>query len=236
MKIMLLDDNPYDTKMLENNIRHYLSQVDIVSFNDMDSALDFLGQNDVDAIFLDVCIDGREGMEIATYIHQQNRDTLLIYVSDHLDQVLKCIGLKTLKFIEKKKLKETIEDTLNQLRKYFSCQNKKIIFSYLNEKQMIALSNILYVKKNHHHVDIIYLNKLGKLSALRTQKSLLWIEEQLNSGFMKIDRGVIVNYPYIEKMDQQFVWMTNGICFDISRRRKRSVQQWFLQQKIDTDK
>lgn len=53
---------------------------------------------------------------------------------------------------------------------------------------------------------------------------------------MKIDRGVIVNYPYIEKMDQQFVWMTNGICFDISRRRKRSVQQWFLQQKIDTDK
>ena len=86
---------------------------------------------------------------------------------------------------------------------------------------MVYLDDITSVHSDNHQVHI-YLKNGGEICSFTR---LLDIEKQLDSRFIKLQRGIIVHADYIERMSSGSCTLKDGTQILLSRKNMHQIRQ-----------
>ena len=221
IKCIIIEDEPLAVKVLAD----YISQVPFLelhgSFKDAILATDYLRNNDVDLIFLDIHLPKLKGMAflktltnppaviITTAYHQYAEEGFNLNVTDYL--------LKPFEFerflvaVTKVKSTQTEKHRSNE-----EPEAKDHLFLNVQKKKVkILFSEILYIESQREYIKIVTTKK-EYISKMSTHE----IEALLPANlFKRIHRSFIVSISKIESYTAEAVEI-NGLSIPIGRGYK----------------
>jgi DNA-binding LytR/AlgR family response regulator len=221
IKCIIIEDEPLAVKVLSD----YILQVPFLdlqgTFKDAIHATDYLRNNNVNLIFLDIHLPKLKGMAflktltnppaviITTAYHQYAVEGFNLNVLDYL---LKPFDFERfLKAVTKVKTAEREKQKLNE-----SPEIKDFIFLNVQKKKVkILFSEILYIESQQEYIKI-NTTKNEHISKMSTHE----IEALLPANlFLRIHRSFIVSISKIESYTAEIVEI-NGVSIPIGRGYK----------------
>jgi len=221
IKCIIIEDEPLAVKVLSD----YILQVPFLdlqgTFKDAIHATDYLRNNNVNLIFLDIHLPKLKGMAflktlanppaviITTAYHQYAVEGFNLNVLDYL---LKPFDFERfLKAVTKVKTAEREKQKLNE-----SPEIKDFIFLNVQKKKVkILFSEILYIESQQEYIKIITTKK-EYISKMSTHE----IEALLPANlFIRIHRSFIISISKIESYTAEIVEI-NGVSIPIGRGYK----------------
>ena len=209
MRIGVCDDEKNIRELINNKIKKEYPESEIVFFK---SGEDFLlVSKDIDILFLDIQMPGRNGIEIAREIRKKNKKTILIFVTAMEDYVFEAFDVKAFNYIVKPFNDNRFIDVLNKAIKEFnfSGEDEKetnyVIVSNRGMHTKVKLDEIIYAEVFNRKVVIHKIDEeieyYGKMSEL---------EILAGESFFRSHRAYLINFKYVEKYDAKTIYMEKG--------------------------
>ncbi|MBK7626172.1 MAG: response regulator transcription factor [Bacteroidales bacterium] len=230
MKCLAIDDEPLALKQIGSYIKKtpFLELVSLC--NNPFSAMEFIAENHVDLLFVDISMPDLSGMD---FVKSLTIKPLVIFTTayseyaidgfkaDAIDYLLKPIGYKDFLRAANKansmfELKTTHSEQKEVTRDHlFVKSDYKII--------RIEFSDIKYIESVHEYVRIHLLDDKPVMSHI----SLKSIEEQLPaSSFLRVHRSFIVNSARIKMIERNRIVFDNNVYIPVSDQYKANFQKF----------
>ncbi|MGC4040565.1 MAG: LytTR family DNA-binding domain-containing protein [Flavobacterium sp.] len=190
-------------------------------------ALQLVEKEPIDVIFLDIDIQGLNGLEF----RKKNRNIpVCIYITAHLEHAVESFQLDTLDFIIKPLKLERFQNTVTRIQEYLELKHKAELF-----ESMVG-GDIIYIKEGHEQTkiklhDIIYLEALKDYTKIVTSARKHCVLTNIGSllkeshfqSFIRVHRSFAIRKNYIEKKLAHEVVLTNGMQIPIGRAYKENL-------------
>ncbi len=237
IKAILVDDD----LLALNNLKYLcgkLGKVQVVgAFEDAISALDFLQQNQVDVLFLDIEMPDFSGMELAKTIRNL---PALIFTSAKAEYALEAFEYAAIDYIQKPVTLSRLSLAIEKLEKVIrmvqplpamavpsqrlmgSSSMQDFVFVKTGGKLVkIILQEVLFIESTGDYVTFVTIN--GKRwVTLGTMKGM---EEKIqHPDMLRIHRGYIVNLRHIRGIEDTAV-AVGDFVIPVSRAHKQSLLQ-----------
>lgn len=194
---------------------YYPSECNIMTYSDGESLLSEHHRVRFDAILLDIAIPGLNGIEIAERIREYDFHVKIIFVSDQNELAYKGYLYDAFRFVRKSNLDQELREAAISLNQVLFFQDEYLVFKTDNGDVSQVAKDIKYFEADGH-----YINMTCKDETVRTCGTMRDYEERLkNIGFIRIHKGVLVNFRYIRSVDKNAVILTCGKRLPLSRKR-----------------
>ena len=224
IKCIIVEDEPLAAKVLAD----YVSQVPFLelngTFKDAILATEYLRENTVDLIFLDIHLPKLKGMAflktltdppaviITTAYHQYAVEGFELNVTDYL--------LKPFEFERFLVAVNKVKAAEGDLQKASDSPDKDFIFLNVQKKKVkILFSEIVYIESQREYIRIVTTKK-EFISKMSTHEIESLLPEKL---FKRIHRSFIVSISKIESYTAEAVEV-NGISIPIGRGYKDVIE------------
>ena len=173
-----------------------------------------------DICILDIQLSGKKtGIDLAKKINAEYKFPIIFLTANADSETLNKAkevspNAYLVKPFSKNELYTSIELAISNYAKKALKFDQKAVF--VKEKRgfsKIKFEDILFIKSDHVYVEIILTNHKKIISRI----SLNEISEKLNASFQRIHRGYIINLNYLEKVNQDAVFVAD---FDIPIGKK----------------
>ena len=200
LKVLVCDDEENILKDIADIVRNNLSErqleCSIEEINDARVLLGELKENPIDVLFLDIDMPYYSGMDIASYINENNLSTILIFVTSHDELVFKTFAYKPFGFIRKTHLNEEINELMDRLTKEIEIRKQELVITKAGEIVKVPLGDISYIESEGN-----YLNIRTSEEIIRHRETMSNMENELKGkDFIRCHKGYLVNVNFIEKM------------------------------------
>lgn len=169
-----------------------------------------------DIIFLDIIMDGLDGMRTARLVRENAYDKLLVFTSASRDFVFDAYDVEAfqylLKPIEDKKLKNVLQKAV---RKTEERSQAFIIVNRDRQKKKLFLDDIYYFEIRGRMIDV---HGTGGIFSYYGQIGLLERELQ-GKGFFRCHKSYLVNLKYVDVYNRQELALDHGERIAIAKRR-----------------
>lgn len=204
IKCVLVDDEPLAIKVLQNYFVNFPDFEVVGTFNNSLDALDFVNNNTVDALFLDINMPMMTGFELISLL--ENKTKVIIttafrefaaesYDLDVLDYLVKPIPLpRFIKCINK----ITTEYNLKNNIKTETVRTDSHIFIKVDKKMMkINIDEILFIEGMKEYIKVVTPDK-----TYITHKSLTSQSEELPTDrFMRIHKSYTIALDKVKSIE-----------------------------------
>lgn len=173
-------------------------------------------EEDFDIVFLDIMMDGLDGMKTAKRIRKKASCRLLVFISASRDYVFDAYDVEAfwylVKPVEREKLKQVLKKAVLKTE---AASPDFILVNKGRQKQKIFLRDILYFEIMGRLIDI---HKTGGISDYYGKISIL--EEELREkGFFRCHKSYLVHLKYVKGYNRQEAVLDNGEKIPVSKRR-----------------
>lgn len=220
MKLAICDDEKYisdKVKKLALDFFHRKNvEIEISQFGSGEELLRY-GQ-DIDILFLDIRLDGMDGMETARKLRSQNYKGYLIFITVLKEMVFQAFEVQAFDYLVKPIEEEYFERKLERL--FASMQNAgeaSLLVQKGYESSMISFDDIVFCeiidRKIYLHLKsgevIDYYDRMEKL------------ETKLDGRFFKCHRSYLINLSYLKSYKNGTAYMINDQTIPVSRLRSK---------------
>lgn len=197
-------------------------------FSDGTSTLQFLSEENVDIAFLDIDIDGENGLELRKKI---NNVPACVFVTSHPEYALDGFELEALDYIVKPATKERFEQTLLKIISYLEIKQKAENYDmHFKEQHLVIKEGYEQVKIQLK--DILYLEALKDYTLVVTSHKKHCILSNIGnllkqdgfSEFIRIHRSYAVAKSEISKIGAQAIKTMSGLELPVGRSYKTNLQ------------
>ena len=232
LKIAICDDERFAVDSvsgaLEGLLRELGVRAEVVRFTSPKALLEHCEQEAPALAFLDIEMTGMDGIRLGEALKERFPEVDLIYVSNREDQVFNALRNRPFGFIRKKKFGKDLQDVmtayLNQLRA--QSEEKKLVVTTQQGRINVPVAAITYFEGGGTYQ---YLHLTGREEPIRVTSRMQKLEEELiPAGFLRIHKGYLVNFSYIERIGVGEVILSTGDCLPISRSKAQKVKSDFL--------
>ena len=162
-----------------------------------------------DIVFLDIQMDGTDGIETAKKLRARDEDIILIFITGIREYVFQAFDVAAfhylLKPIEEDKFHEVFRRAERELGKRKK-QGREIVFiKTRNRSFSLEKDSILYIESRGKKVEI---HTTG--ATVEAYASMNEMEGQLGCGFFRCHRGYLVNMAYVAEYDSGSITLNNG--------------------------
>lgn len=173
-------------------------------------------EEDFDIVFLDIMMDGLDGMKTAKRIRKKASCRLLVFISASRDYVFDAYDVEAfwylVKPVEREKLKQVLKKAVLKTE---AVSPDFILVNKGRQKQKIFLRDILYFEIMGRLIDI---HKTGGISDYYGKIGIL--EEELREkGFFRCHKSYLVHLKYVKGYNRQEAVLDNGEKIPVSKRR-----------------
>lgn len=208
---------------LEKVLRDESEQI-VYEFSTGASAVRWLKKHpgEIDLLFLDVEMEGMNGMEAASAIREFNKEICLVFVTGYTDYVFDGYKVNALDYVIKPATAERLSEVLMRVREQLSDRHDRT-FSFKNSEgtYRLPLSDISYFYSDKRKVNVVCTNSpetytysfYGKLDE---------VEEQLYGAFVRIHQRYLVNPMHVMRIGSENITI-NETCLPISRALKENA-------------
>lgn len=162
-----------------------------------------------DIVFLDIQMEGTDGIETARKLRERDEDTILIFITAIREYVFKAFDVAAfhylLKPIEEDKFHEVFQRAKRELEKRKKQRRETVFIKTRNRSFTLEKDSILYIESRAKKVEI---HTAGEI--IEAYSSTNEMESQLGDGFYRCHRGYLVNMAYVAEYDSESVTLNNG--------------------------
>lgn len=182
-----------------------------------------------DIVFLDIQMDGMNGIETARRLREEQGDIVLIFVTGNREYVFDAIDLYAfhylLKPVDESKFREVLVRATEEVAKK---KEKRGLF--IKKKNLtLDQADILYIESRAKKVEIHTAGPKGIIEIYATMEEL---EGQLGKDFYRCHRSYIVNMAHITEYGNDSIIVTNGDEIYLAKKKYGDfvkAYMWYLQ-------
>ncbi|MDN3706712.1 LytTR family DNA-binding domain-containing protein [Myroides ceti] len=210
---MVVDDEPLAREGIISLSRE-IPHIDILGeFSNAVSALDFIKNNEVDLVFLDIQMPKVSGLEFAEQIPEQ---TLVIFTTAYSQYALRSYELEAidylLKPIERERLTKAVDKAM-VYKKFLLPETLKNTVEGNSKEFILIKADRRYYKINFP--DILFIEGLKDYVVIHTKEKKLITAMNIKTihqkidlpNFIRVSKSYIVNGNHIDSFDHQTIYL-----------------------------
>lgn len=162
-----------------------------------------------DIVFLDIQMEGTDGIETAKKLRERDEDAILIFITGIREYVFEAFDVAAfhylLKPIEEEKFREVFRRAGRELEKRKSKRRETVFIKTRNRSFTLEKDSILYIESRGKKVEI---HTTGE--TIEAYASMNEMEGQLGESFFRCHRGYLVNMVFVAEYDSESITLNNG--------------------------
>lgn len=233
LNIAICDDEKAFSYKLENILNEIVEEekihVDIVVYQSGSELVGEIQKNEIryDIIFLDIEMEGMNGLETAKELRKLDEIAMLIYISSHKSYAIEAFEVQPFQFLVKPIDKELIYKYFMKAYEKIMAANFYFHYKYKKDYYKVIVSDILYFESEKR---IVWIHlKEGKVK--KVYYKLNDIEKHMKNGkveFLRVHKSFLVNSQYIIKKAYDHVELVDGTKLDISEDRRKGISERYM--------
>lgn len=227
MNIAVCDDEQAQNEKIAGYINRYRQKYSGLSVSKFLSGEELLHSckmgNHYDFVFLDIQMQGSNGIETAQQLRVINSGALIIFISSFTKYVSSAFRLNAFQFLIKPVGENEFRREFDRAIQAFYRHHHKYIIGNQEKTDVLEIGNIVYIEGYHRHLSIQTrdqaYDKIGKLNDEEKRLAPL--------GFVRIHQGFLVNMAFIKTLESESICLTDGEKLPMSARKKPEVLRAF---------
>ncbi len=224
INIAICDDETFAIEEIRRKVLDFFKKENIAlrveCFGCGQSLID--SDSDFDIIFLDIRMNGKDGMETARQLRRNSFKGSLIFVTVMEECVFDSFEVQAYDYLVKPINDERLEKTLCRLMSYeYGSASENIIVHNGRDMKMIPPDDIVYCEVIDKK---IYLHTVsGETTAY--YERLERLENKLDKRFFKCHRSYLINLKYLSGFGGGTAKMKTGAVLPVSRLRQNGLAE-----------
>ena len=207
-EIAICDDEKIIIERIADLIKKQSVDCHIESFSAGSEML--AAQKHFDMIFLDIQMEGVNGIETARAVREYDRKAVIIFVTAIKEYVFEAFDVGAfhylLKPIDEQKFAEVFENAVRELRERQTQREAPTLFiKTKNKSYSLRQSEILFIESRNRKAAIHTVKNTLEVYAVMNA-----LERELGNSFYRCHRGYLVNMAHIAEYGNDMIEMDNG--------------------------
>ena len=228
MKIAICDDEAPIRELLKDKIeKYYFSQNIEFSIRTFESGGKLLEQDldQIDVLFLDVDMPGKNGMDTAKEIRRTNKEMLIVFLTAYSEFVFESFKVDAFRYLVKPLKDQELAEVLSAVQhKLYVDDEEYLSFQFQNEMYNVRYSDIIYIEGMRDKIWLYCRDDTYRWHG--TLKALLELLE--GRGFFQVHRSYIINMAKIQKYNSQAVILEGDSEVPISRYKLDAFKDAYI--------
>ena len=237
LQIAIVDDLAVDRRQLRLQLETWFmaNRKDLqVSFTEFSTAQDFLLQGGYsgkfEVVFLDICMEGQNGLDAAAQLRKANTDTIIVFVTSAAEYALDAYQVHPFDFLVKPFDGERISKLLQDLQQEYVEQEKMLEIKVSFGTVAVPVSQIISVVARGHSVDF-RMEKDNVVSSPSTFSEIVSLLQPY-TNFLNINRGILINMDKVLYFKDKSIVMSDKESYPLRLRDQSSLVRTVTQYQI----
>jgi len=230
LKVGIIEDEFLARETLKAFLERHCEGVEVIFLSaDLETGVDAIRAHKPQAIFLDIEMPGRSGMEVRELL-DDTEVPLIVFTTAYANYAVDAFGLEAVDYLLKPidivKLRKAVERIRERVKKQPKLTGGSINIPTANGQMVVQTENIVFLKADGSYTEI----HTAKDRYLVSRK-LIEMEELLDAEqFLRVHRSYVVNVGKVAEFMRQSnssLRLENGAIIPVSRSNKEAVKQLF---------
>lgn len=233
MRIAIIDDLAADRQRLSSDISHWAREQSLPLlpppdlFESGEAFLDNFSAGKYDLAFLDIYMDGMNGLDTARRIRETDTACRLIFTTTTSEYAVDSYEVDSSWYLVKPYSYEKLSRALARCSASWQEHNQYLLVSGKMGEEKLPLHQIAWTEYVNRKVCVHFKNgQETQLSMRQMDFSKMLLPYPYFCDCMK---GLIVNFEAVEKLLDDCFLLENGKTLPISRLKYRQVREQFLE-------
>ena len=226
IRIAIVEDAAFDRQVLRDCLREYGQETGAeLQITEFTGGTAFLEQNqeDLDLIFMDIMMDGLDGLTTARKLRRRDDKVLLVFVTSMLQYAVQGYSVDAMDFIVKPVTYTGLKLCMDRVvRRLNETTPVRLRFTNREGTHSVDAAEICYIESLEHKIVVHTVQ-----GEIQSDMSLAAAEKMVKAlPFFRCHVSYLVNLRYVDRVSGNDVWV-NGDRLAISRyRRKDFLEAW----------
>lgn len=223
-RIAVCDDDKNVREQTRELIREWNSEVEVICFASGEALVE--KYESYDAVFLDIDMEGMNGIETGKAIRSMDRDVKIVYLTAYGDYVAGAFGVHAFQYLLKPVNKKEIWNVLEEIFRYTNTSGKKVILDFRTVDGIACLpvDDIYFFEYENRRIRIV------------TEKEEYYMVERIGNvakrmadfGFSMPHQSFSVNMLHVKNVRGQHIYLDNGMEIPLSQKKQKTWKQELL--------
>ena len=228
MRAAICDDRAEDAQLVAQYVREWgESREESVALEMFPSAEAFLFAYDEDKNFdlllLDVEMGGMDGVSMARRVRAGNKTVQIIFITGYSDYIAKGYDVAALHYLMKPVNREKLFGVLDRAVERLKISQRCLNLDMGGEMVRIPLYEIRYIDVRQNYVTVHAEHEYT------VKRTLNEFEKELDSGFTRVGRSMIVNLNRIRRVTKAEVMLNDGTALPLPRGAYEPLNRSIIQ-------
>lgn len=230
MQIAIVDDITDERKLLCSWLEHQLNKrnvhADLFEYENGEAFLAAAKKQCFTVLFLDIYMNGANGIEIAKAFRQSDKDCFLIFTTTSTDYALEGFQVRAMHYLVKPYTEDDISLLIDEILSRIPEQEKYIEVKVNRSDVQIPFKSIVYAEHFSHMIYIHTTNK--KVLLTRQSFGAFTTPLKMDARFFLCTRGIVVNLEHVVDFDGTVFILDDGNSIPVSRDLIKTARQTFM--------
>lgn len=233
LHILICDDEPSFTTLLKQSIEalpDYEKRSMVIHCVNEPQSISKPVIETADIIFLDIDMNGVNGIQFAKQLREIHRNFILIFVTNYVEYAPEGYEVDAFRFLSKLQLQEKLPGYFRQALAEYTRKQQLIYIFCEGESVPVKLEELAYVKTDGRFLALHSNNPQAPI--LRCRSTVQSLENRLcNHGFLRIHNSYLVNMQFLKSLQAKGAVLKTGECLPVSLHNYRVIKTKYLQWK-----
>ena len=228
LRTAIVEDQKPDAERLERLLKKAFGEEEILCRRFVcgdDFLKEFPGEG-YQVVFLDICMEGTNGIETARQLRAADPELLIVFVTSSPEYVWDAFPVHPFDYLLKPYAEEKILHLAEELRRVLCRKEPELEVRVARQVVHLPLVRIHYAAAQNHIVRVVTDD-----GEYRATANFAQVEQQLKTrpGFLVCNRGVIINMDKVLRFDGDCIEMLDGARLPLRQKDKNSLLAQFTQ-------
>lgn len=231
MRIAIVDDIASERTLLHARLQQQLVKrgvdADLAEFENGEFFLKAAKERSFAVLFLDIYMDGANGVEIARELRKSDPDCLLIFTTTSTDHAVEGFKVRALHYLVKPYSEKEISDLIDEILSRIPSSGKYIDIKVNGSNIQVPFRSIVYAEHFSHmiHVHTSKARELVTRQSFEAFNALL----KMDPRFYQCNRGIVINLEHAVDFDGTVFVMDNGNQIPVSQKLVKNARETFME-------
>lgn len=230
MRIAIVDDIAEERILLRSRLECQLSRRGIHSdFTEFENGEDFLlasKERPFTVLFLDIYMNGANGIEIARELRKSDTSCLLIFTTTSTDHALEGFQVRAMHYLVKPYHENEISALTDEILSRIPNSGKYIDVKINGSNIKVPFQSMIYAEHFSHMIHIYTTNKKELITRQSFESFLSTLK--MDTRFYQCNRGIVINLDHALDFDGTVFTLDNGNQIPVSRKLSKHARQTFM--------